>query len=206
MQKSTVRTINFLKCGTYMTVMSWLLVLAIVSAVLASDTVKGLTPAVKTAGTVIGIAVNIVYAFCMWMMRSEERAYTKAAVFFLCAAVAGTVTALAASGSYVLAALAGAASYILLLLGRIFECKSHSAVMDEVDFTVSEIWMKLRYWQIIANAAAALGCLLAPLDTEITRLVVSAGDILCTVVNVIHLAFLFRSAKLCRDLYGTLGR
>lgn len=195
-----------MKCGTYLTVMSWLQAILIVSAVLTSGTVKGLTPALKTIGAVLGIAAYAVYAFCMWMLRSEEQAYTRASVFFLCAAAAAVTVALAPAGSYVLPALSGAAGSVLLLFGRVFECKSHSAVMDEVDFSLSEIWMKLRYWHIIANAAAALGCLLSPLDTELTRLVVSAGAILCTVINVIHMAFLFHSAKLCRDMYGTLGR
>ena len=206
MQKTAARNVNYQKCGSIMMLLAVLNALAVIAAVLASDSVQGKTPAMAKAGAIGSAAVLAVYAAVLLALSSEEPGYRTASVFFLLAAAAGAAGLVFRAGTYGAAEISGAAGSIFLIPARIKECSAHSFIVSDPDFAVSSVWRKIRKWHVVALAVAAAASLLAPLDTFFSSMVVSAGAILCAVMHIVQTGLLLRSSRLCRDFYGTLGR
>ena len=82
-----MKTIDYGKCGKYLSYMFWMLIPNIISGLLTNENLGGKSQALFIIGTAIHIVCLIAYAFFLWQLQTEEELYRTAAIIYLAGAV-----------------------------------------------------------------------------------------------------------------------
>ena len=200
-----MNTIDYNKCGKYLSYLFWLLIPNIIAGLFANDYTKGKLPGLFTAGTVISIICMIAYAYFLWQLQTEEPLYKTAALLSLAAAVLSVVNEFFLDNTKVtvLGVVIGLIGLIVHLAQIYFLYEAHSEITYEIDHEQSEKWLKLRKRYMIALGLVALGLVLLfmPMIAAICALV---GSIMVLIFGIMELVYLYRTAQVCKSQQSEL--
>ena len=200
-----MNTIDYNKCGKYLSYLFWLLIPNIIAGMFANDYTKGSLPGLYTTGTVISIICMIAYAFFLWQLQTEEPNYKTASLLSLAAAVLSVVNEFFLDGTKVtvLSVVLGLIGLVIHLAQIYFLYEAHSEITYEIDHDQSEKWLKLRKRYMIAIGLVALGLILLfmPMIAAVCALV---GAVMTFIFGIMELVYLYRTAQVCKNQQSEL--
>lgn len=194
-----MRSIDYNKCGKYLSYMFWLLIPNIISGILTNENLGGRSKTLFIIGTVIQIVCLIAYAFFLWQLQTEEELYRTGAIIYLAGVVWTLVNSLfLKTSSVVLSIVFGLIGLVISLAQIYFVYEAHSSIVEEIDPELSEKWMKLRkrYFIALGVVAASVVLLFIPVLAGICAIV---GAIMVAVMGILELVYLYRSAQVCKS-------
>ena len=188
--------------GKWLWVLFWLVILSSIFGLLSNDTVGQAFPAVHAVGQILNTICTVVYGLILLKLGAEEDGYRTAGIYSLVsgvfAAAMAAVSAFTQSVGWTL--LITVLAVIVKLVSEYHEYSAHGAVLADLDGELSEKWTLLWKW-FIGLYLGLLGCLfLALLDSLLGALGLLAAAIGLLVISILKLVYLFRTAKLFREL------
>lgn len=200
-----MRSIDYDKCGKYLSYLFWLLIPNIIAGLLTNQNLGGRSRALFIVGTVIHIVCLIAYAFFLWQLQTEEKFYRTAAIIYLAGAVWSVIDDLILKNpqNIALSILFGLIGMAIGFAQIYFLYEAHSIITEDIDPELSEKWMVLRKRFFIAMGLVAAGVVLLfiPVLAAICAIV---GGIALIVMGILELVYLYRSAQACKKSAGVL--
>ena len=199
-----MNTIDYNKCGKYLSYLFWLLIPNIIAGMFANNYTSASAPGLYTVGTIIKIICMIAYAFFLWQLQTEERLYKMAALLSLAAAVWSVVDEFFLDDTVLtlLAVVFNLIGLALSLAQRYYMFEAHSEITYKIDPELSQKWLKLRKRNCIAYGLIGIGLILLaiPLIAAVCALV---GSIMLIVLGIMELVYLYRTAQVCKKAAET---
>ena len=194
-----MKTIDYGKCGKYLSYMFWMLIPNIISELLTNENLGGKSQALFIVGTAIHIVCLIAYAFFLWQLQTEEELYRTAAIIYLAGAVWSVIDDLILRNtkSIALSILFGIIGMAIAFAQIYFLYEAHSTITEEADPELSEKWMVLRKRYFIAQGLVAAGVVLLFIPV-LAALCAIVGGIMLIVMGILELVYLYRSAQACK--------
>ena len=194
-----MKTIDYGKCGKYLSYMFWMLIPNIIAGMFANDYTSASAPGLYTVGIVIKIICMIAYAYFLWQLQTEERLYKMASLLSLAAAVWSVIDEFFLDDRVLtlLGVVFNLIGLALSLAQKYFLYEAHSEITYEIDHEQSLKWLKLRKRYMIALGLVGIGLILLfiPAIAAICALV---GGIMMFVFSIMELVYLYRTAQVCK--------
>ena len=188
--------------GKWLWIIFWLFIPSAVSGLMSHETTTNLLPALHIPGEIISAVCALAYGAILLKLRAVEYRYRTAGI---CALIAAAVS----GGAAVVNGITDGATWILVftipaaivaLVGEHNEYMAHAAVLTGVDDELSGKWETLWKWYI-RLFVGLFGCILIILILPLLGLLaVLAAAIGITVVSVLKLIYLYRTAKAFRSM------
>lgn len=187
--------------GKWLWVIFWLVIPSAVASVLTNDTVVSMAPALKLPGSILQTACSIAYGVILLKLAVHEDRYRTSGICALvtgaCCLLTAVITGAGETPAWTLLFTLPAA--IVALVGEYNEYMAHSGVLTGVDSELSDKWHKLWGWYILFMVALVLSLLLVMIIPILGLLVTLASTIGISVVSILKLVYLYRTAKLFRE-------
>lgn len=148
------------------------------------------------AGKIVEILCLATYALTLVQMAPQCPTYRKAGMLQLMGTFMDIPLMFQQNELSIL--LSSLVATALCIVGGYFEYRSHSNVLEDVDPVQSLRWRKLWKWLIGVQCVTILGIFLSVLAVGMLMIMVGAIGVL--VVSVFQLVYLYRSARLFRNL------
>lgn len=184
--------------GKWLWILFWLLVPNIIAGIMSNENLKPINPTMYYFGTVLGIAVEVVYCIILFKLRHIEEKYGRAAICTIAGVVMAVIGLLLPDEFLVFAVLFLLATTAVSLASSYFLYYGHAAVLEDFDVELSEKWKALWKWQIICLCGAVAGICLLFLWI-LGALLVIASAIGIIVISIVQLVYLYRMAELFRE-------
>ena len=184
--------------GKWLWILFWLLIPNIIAGIMSNESLKPINPTMYYFGTVLGIAVEVVYCIILFKLRHIEEKYGRAAICTIAGVVMAVIGLLLPDELLVFAVLFLLATTAVSLASSYFLYYGHAAVLEGFDVELSEKWKALWKWQIICLCGAVAGICLLFLWI-IGALLVIASAIGIIVISIMQLVYLYRMAVLFRE-------
>ncbi len=179
-------------------ILFWLFVPSVVSGLFTNQQIKTASPKLYLVGELIGITVSIIYSVILIRMASVEELYQKAGILKLCGSILNffTIFPLNSSTTPTWTLLISIPALILIIVGTYHEFQSHSSVLRDVDYNLSDNWEKL--WKIYLGSTIALFVspfiiIILPI---IGLLLMAASAVVVIVASILRLIYLYRTANI----------
>lgn len=149
----------------------------------------------------------LVICFSLFMMRSEDERYGRAALFQLIALVFNSVLtfvfgSLEASFFAILISLVSSA---LSLVAVYNEYHAHSCIVGGLDCDLGDRWQNLWVWKVIGIAGMFVALLTAMLAVDVGAVLSLVLAIYVLVIDIICLVTLYRSAQAYRAVVAYMA-
>lgn len=184
--------------GKWLWILFWLLIPNIIAGIMSNESLEPINPTMYNFGTVLGIAVEVVYCIILFKLRHIEEKYGRAAICTIAGVVMAVIGLLLPDELLVFAVLFLLATTAVSLASSYFLYYGHAAVLEDFDVELSEKWKALWKWQIICLCGAVAGICLLFLWI-IGALLVIASAIGIIVISIMQLVYLYRMAVLFRE-------
>lgn len=157
--------------------------------------------------TVLSLACILVMCASLFMMRSEDARYGRAALFQLIALVFNSVLtfvfgSLEASFFAILISLVSSA---LSLVAVYNEYHAHSCIVGSLDCDLGDRWQNLWVWKVIGIAGMFVALLTAMLAVDVGAVLALVLAIYVLVIDIICLVTLYRSAQAYRAVVAYMA-
>ena len=194
--------------GKWLWILFWLIIPGTIASVMSTDTVIKAFPALLLPGQILNAACNLVYGLILLRLASEEDRYRTAGVCSLINTAVSLVLIWMATigkegninlhaGSVLLLSLPAA---VLGFIGKYNEFTANSVVLTGLNNTLATRWIKLWKWYIATFAVMIGGVLILLIVPFLGLLAVLAGAIALAVVSILQLVYLYKTAKIFRDI------
>ena len=170
-------------------------------------TVLELLPELYWPGTVLSILYMFAYGGVLYVLRGESGRYRTAGTLLLISGVISVVMLLAFSAN-AFAVIVSLAASVIVFVAEYQEYMGHAEVLAGADSYLADRWRGLWRWMIYAFAASIGGALAALLFVQaaflalLFLLVSVAGMIALLVLGILKLVYLWRTARVFRELAG----
>lgn len=191
----------------WLTVLFWLVIPNIISQVMTNENVLELLPELYWPGTVLSILYMFAYGGVLYVLRGESGRYRTAGTLLLISGVISVVMLLAFSAN-AFAVIVSLAVSVIAFVAEYQEYMGHAEVLAGADSYLADRWRGLWRWMIYAFAASIGGALAALLFVQaaflalLFLLVSVAGMIALLVLGILKLVYLWRTARVFRELAG----
>lgn len=183
--------------GKWLWILFWLIVPSNIGSLLASDLTKDSIPMLYSAGEVIRFVCNLVYGAILLKLAPEEAGYRKAGICILVSVISTRAAALFTDNAG-LTLLITVPMAIVSIYGQYHEYMTHGAVAEDVDYDLSQNWVKLWKWDVAMTVGLLFSAFLIYIPLVGALLVLGAA-IGVIVVGILKLVYLYRTAKAFRD-------
>ena len=162
-------------------------------------------------GTIVGLAVSAVTAFCYWRMRALSEYYKKT-FYCLLASIVISIFIEILSGILELESMGFVAALLLIptiVIGfytMYFEFNGHSEQTRTSDPEISDKWLNIWKWYIYAIAAMVISFVIFLIFNIMGMLLLLASVIGILVVSILQLKYLYDTAYLFRDIAESNNR
>lgn len=191
----------------WLTVLFWLVIPNIIIQVMTNENVLELLPELYWPGTVLSILYMFAYGGVLYVLRGESGRYRTAGTLLLISGVISVVMLLAFSAN-AFAVIVSLAASVIVFVAEYQEYMGHAEVLAGTDSYLADRWRGLWRWMIYAFAASVGGALAALLFVQaaflplLFLLVSVAGMIALLVLGILKLVYLWRTARVFRELAG----
>lgn len=201
-QQELSRRVPLLAKGLW--VLFWLFIPTELAGLMTNENVARWFPSLYIPGVILAALSALAYGAILCCMRSADDRYRKAGVCYIIVAVLSTAASLISRNSTILsgAFFLTLPAMIVNIVAQYHEITAYSDSLHEMDSSLAEKWFSLWKWYIIFLGLAIGSILIVfiiPLLAMLTTLAASLGS---TVVGILKLVYLYRSAKLLRG-YAT---
>lgn len=195
--------------GKWLWVLFWLIIPSAIASVMTTETVVKAFPSLLLPGQILNAACNLAYGLILIRLASEENRYRTAGVCGLINTAISLVLIWIASGVSGITVNANAAGSVLLLslpaavlgfIGKYNEFTANSVVLTGLNNTLADKWSTLWKWYIVTFVVMIGGVLFILIIPFLGLLAVLAGAIALVVVSILQLIYLYKTAKIFRDI------
>ncbi len=191
--------------GKWLWILFWLLIPGLIAGVMTNETVVSLWPLLYLPGRILDVFSNLAYGIILLIMAAECYSYRTAGICTFiglgCLIVSDLISAAgSAAGANPLSVLFAVLGAIIGLIGDYDEYKGHETVLYNVDNELSDKWMALWKWYLIALALLLGSIILVLFSAFLGILAALAGAIAALVVSIMKWVYLYRTAAVFRDL------
>lgn len=193
--------------GKWLWILFWLIIPSAIASLMSQEVIVNSIPALLWPGQILSVTCNLVYSLILFRLASEEDRYRTAGICGLINVVI-SLALLWVSGDTAKLTTSGAGSVLLLSLpaavlgfiGKYNEFTAHSVVLTGLNNTLAVKWSKLWKWYIATFVVMIGGVLLLLIIPFLGLLAVLAGAIALVVVSILQLVYLYKTAKIFRDV------
>lgn len=181
--------------GSYMAPKLWIMFWIFIPNAIAS-VIQEWIPGWQTFGQLLAVACTVVYGILLLKLVCHEEKYRPAGVLNL--VLAALNVGVIFVNHEALALLMSVVVAVVAMLGCYYEFNAHADVLEGADNLLSEQWRKLWKWMLGATIALVVGVVFTIMLIGV--LVVLAAAIAMVVISVMHLVYLYRTARTFQDL------
>ena len=202
----------------WLSLLFWLIIPDIIAGVLSNGFMEQAVPFIYYFGMAMSIVVDFLYGFFLFKLSSVRNEYKTAGTFNMILAV--MYFAVLVLPLNMVSVFASQIS-VFGILSYYYEIKAHSSVLAGIDDALSAKWKKLWKWYIIFTVAtivafgfgvfaaaaifssaaysiSAAGLIFALISLVLTGIAI----VVCAIVlTVLRLIYLYRTAKIFKNLY-----
>lgn len=175
-----------------LTVLFWLNIVALIPSLMGNDLTKAL-PILYRTGQMLTMVLSLAVVVFYFVMAKVNERYRKAA---LCIGVVAVIECallwITGGETPTWTLLINIPAIVLGFVGRYNLYTAHSEILELVDATLSEQWLKLWKWYIYLSIAALGSVLLVAILPILGLLAVLAAAIGTVVVSIMELIYLYR--------------
>lgn len=181
--------------GKWLWILFWLPILSLGTSFLKVIP----SPSLHILGTVVGVLFGIARGIILIKISSEERRYLIAGIYALISVVADKILLIVDSSNNILLTLLIVPPIVIVgYVGMYQEFMAHAAVLENVDWDLSDKWEKLWKWYIGLIIGVVGSVLIVVLVPVLGLLVLLAGAIGIVVCGILSWVYLYRTAKVFR--------
>ena len=200
-----MKTYDYAKCAKYYRYLLLLVIPGIIVGLLTNERIVGSSPTVKTIGVILRIIINLVEAYFIYMLASEDERYKKSAILEVCIVVFNAANSFIPAEKISLRIIISLVGLAVGVFYAINFFPANADVLSGPDPALSAKWHLIKKLFLIL---AALSCvsvmmLFAPL---LAVLAVLAASIMTLVVYIMELIALSRSSKACALYAEAVGK
>lgn len=184
--------------GKWLWILFWLLIPNIIAGIMSAESLKPISPKMYYFGTILGVAVEVVYCVILFKLRHIEEKYGRAAICTIAGVVLAVIGLILTEELLVFAVLFLIATVTVSLASTYFLYYAHAAVLEDFDVEFSGKWKTLWKWQVICLGVAVAGSCLLFLGV-LAALLVLVSAIGIAVISIVQLVYLYRMAVLFRE-------
>ncbi len=184
----------------WLSILFWLVVPSTIAGIMTTEIVVGWFPALSLPGEILNILCTVIYGVVLLKLSRENAHYRTSGICCLIAAAAGIVVTLATGGDTAAFPLVlTLPALVLSLVGEYHEYAGHSEVISYYDHQMAGNWSDLWKWYIGVYIALMGGIVFMMIVPILGALVTIVAAIALTVVAILKLIYLYRSAKIYRE-------
>lgn len=186
--------------GKWLWILFWLVIPTNIASLMTSDVICDMLPGLYMPGTILQALAQLAAGVILLRLSKMDRAYGTAGKCFLIGSGVVAILNLILGGQrekWTLLITVPAA--ILVVVGKYYEFHAHSNILQGVDSVLAQKWHVLWKWYIGLYAALFGSLLLTVISPLLVLLVMLAVLVGMTVVWVVEMVYLYRTAKEFRE-------
>lgn len=183
----------------WLTILFWLIVPGELAGLMTQGFVVERVPGLAVPGTVLSVAVNLIYGLILLRLAFAEPRYRLAGLLSIAAYLLQGVQRLL--GENPAATMLLLAAGVLGMVGEYQELRAHGDAVSGVDRELSERFLQLGNWYLRTLAIVIAGVVLIALIPLLGILATVAGAVGILVVSVVKLVCIWRMSKAFREFH-----
>lgn len=184
----------------WLNVAFWLIIPSVLGSFLSSESFFGSDSIIPAFGQMLSSTCTIIYSLVLLRLGFVEKRYKFAALCVLAGALISSVTNYMFSGKEVpmWAMAISVPTTAISFVGEYFTFSAHSAVLSDVNDTMSTRWNTLWKWYFGSCIAHYGGVLLSFVIPSLGVMLINAGDVGTIITRLLHLLYLQKTVKFFR--------
>lgn len=199
LEKESVKKEQAAVLGKWLWILFWLIIPSAIAGILSNENLFGKESGVYIFGTILSMAVGILYGVILLPMRSIEEKYRMAGIFSILAAVLSMGLEVIHVENPLMVMVIGLPTLILGLVAKYYEFHSHAAVLRDFDLAFSQKWLTLWKWYCVTIVGMIVSALLVLISFFLAAILILVFTIGTVIIAIVQLVYLYKMAKLFRQ-------
>ncbi len=193
--REALKRYDYEKCAKNYRYLLLLVIPRILISLITNERITGGNPTVKVIGSILSLIINLLQAYFIYMLASEDERYKKAAILCACSSVIAAIVVFVSVNHLALTSILSLIGLGITVFYVINYYPANADLLSALDPALSARWLLIKKLNLITAITTCVAPVL--LFTPILLTAILAITVLVIVVYIMELIALSKSSKIC---------
>ncbi len=202
--REILKRYDYAKCAKNYRYLLLLVIPRILISLITNERITGGDPTVILIGSILSLIINLLQAYFIYLLASEDERFKKAAILYACSSVVATIAVFVSINHLALRSILSLIGLGITVFYVINYYPANADLLSALDSALSAKWLLIKKLYLITAIITCVAPVLVFTPVLLTAILAIA--VLVVVVYIMELIALSKSSKICALYAEAVGK